>query len=366
MKHSFGMKRLILVFALCGLLLPSAYGETISFKEGTYVGDVAGGVPHGHGTYTSSDGYKYVGQYMNGMEHGYGTATENDWKYVGELQNDMQHGLGTEIRPNGKYVGEFKNGRSNGQGTYTFDNGDKFVGDSKDGQPWEGTQYDKDGNVVGTISRGMASSSSSSSSVTFDNGAKYVGGLKNGEPHGQGTMTWVNGDKYVGDFKDRRIHGQGTFTWANGDKYVGEFRDYKMNGLGTYTNSDGDRYVGEFQDNKWHGDGVLYPATIGNRLVGEWRNGDAWNAVVISASGEFMGNIVNGAPQQQQQSQNQGFTKSQLMELLLLVNLLKRDNNASQKAIDWERIFGGGGFTCKTDHYFSSSGRYGDSTTRCR
>jgi len=32
-----------------------------------------------------------------------------------------------------KYVGEFKDGTSNGQGTYTFANGDKYVGEFKDG-----------------------------------------------------------------------------------------------------------------------------------------------------------------------------------------------------------------------------------------
>ena len=85
--------------------------------------------------------------------------------------------------------------------------------------------------------------------------------------------------------------------------------------------------------------------------------GHPWNAVVLSASGDFMGKFVNGAPQKQ----IDGLTNSQLMELLLLSNLLKRDNNASQRAYDWGRIFGGGGFTCRTRHSaFGTS-----STTTC-
>ena len=134
----------------------------------------------------------------------------------------------------------------------------------------------------------------------------------------------------------------------------------------TFFYADGAKYVGEYKDHRWHGDGVFYHPTSGNRIVGEWRNGIAWNATVVSASGGFLKKTINGVEQQQQQSQNQGLTKSQLMELLLLVNLLKRDNNASQKANDWERIFGGGGFTCKTDHYWGVGSSYGDSTTRCR
>ena len=77
----------------------------------------------------------------------------------------------------------------------------------------------------------------------WDNGDKYVGEHKNGMAHGQGTRTfglkseWA-GDKYVGEYKDDKRNGQGTYTYANGNKYVGEFRDDKFNGRGikTYVN----------------------------------------------------------------------------------------------------------------------------------
>ena len=58
-------------------------------------------------------------------------------------------GQGTRTYPNGeKYVGEFKNGIQNGQGTLTFPNGKKFKGKWKDGKPWNGTEYDKNGNII--------------------------------------------------------------------------------------------------------------------------------------------------------------------------------------------------------------------------
>ena len=51
---------------------------------------------------------------------------------------------------------------------------------------------------------------------TYANGNKYVGEYKNGKIHGQGTYTWANGNKYVGEFKDAKRNGLGTYTFANG------------------------------------------------------------------------------------------------------------------------------------------------------
>ena len=77
-------------------------------------------------------------------------------------------------------------------------------------------------------------------SVTWDNcigtytyaeGDKYVGEWRNGNRHGQGTYTYANGDKYVGEWEDSNKHGQGTYTYANGDKYVGEWKNGKRQGL---------------------------------------------------------------------------------------------------------------------------------------
>jgi len=50
------MKRLIFTFFLCWFVIPSAYGETIS--------------------YTSVSGIQYVGEIKNGVMHGHGPVTE--------------------------------------------------------------------------------------------------------------------------------------------------------------------------------------------------------------------------------------------------------------------------------------------------
>ena len=76
-------------------------------------------------------------------------------EYQGQVKDGNPNGLGVVFGPNGsKYVGSWKNGKWNGQGTYTWKDGSKFVGEWKDGEPRNGTQYDKDGNIMGKYENG--------------------------------------------------------------------------------------------------------------------------------------------------------------------------------------------------------------------
>jgi hypothetical protein len=102
-------------------------------KEVKYIGEIENGEPNGQGTYTWSSGGKYVGEWKNGRRDGQGTFT----------------------RPSGtKYVGEFKDGKRNGQGILTFPDGTKFEGEWKNNKPWNGTLYDKDGNIDNLVREG--------------------------------------------------------------------------------------------------------------------------------------------------------------------------------------------------------------------
>ena len=58
---------------------------------------------------------------------------------------------------------------------------------------------------------------------TWDNGDKYVGEFQDDKAHGQGTYTYASGDKYVGEHQDDKKHGQGTYTFKNGTKQTGFF-----------------------------------------------------------------------------------------------------------------------------------------------
>ena len=101
-------------------------------------------------TEDNMDYVKYEGEIKNGDPNGQGTFTlSNGDKYEGEVKKGLQNGQGTKTWSNGdKYVGVWKNGKRNGQGTYTYSDGRKYEGEWKDGGVWNGTLYDKYGNIT--------------------------------------------------------------------------------------------------------------------------------------------------------------------------------------------------------------------------
>ena len=143
------------------------------------------------------------------------------------IAGNCTKGQGTYTWPNGqKYVGEFRDGKANGQGIYTWPNGQKYVGEFRDNKA----------NGYGIY--------------TWPNGEKYEGEFRDDKSEGHGTYTWPNGKKYVGEFKDDKFNGQGTLTWPEGKKYEGEFKDETPNAQGNGTHPDRGRNVGEFRDDK--------------------------------------------------------------------------------------------------------------------
>ena len=93
----------------------------------------------------------YQGQVKDGKRNGQGTFTWSDFgvKYEGGWKEGKKHGQGIYSKSDGGiYEGEFKDGEYDGQGTFTFSWGDKYVGEWKNGENWNGTQYDKDGNIT--------------------------------------------------------------------------------------------------------------------------------------------------------------------------------------------------------------------------
>ena len=102
------------------------------------MGEIKNGLPNGQGRYYQIAGWKYVGEWKDGKKHGQGTYTYLDdfGKYVGEYKNDKRHGQGTYYQGEGPFKGEW------------------YEGEFKDGTLWNGTSYDKDGNITGKTVNG--------------------------------------------------------------------------------------------------------------------------------------------------------------------------------------------------------------------
>ncbi len=85
--------------------------------------------------------------------------------------------------------------------------------------------------------------------ITFINGEQWVGEFKDGEPYnGVGVYIWPDSSRYEGEIIKGLFQGQGTYLYADGKKYVGEWKDGEYNGQGTLTYADGEQWKGEFKD----------------------------------------------------------------------------------------------------------------------
>lgn len=176
-----------------------------------YEGEWKNGNKHGQGTFTFPNGDKYVGQWKSGKEDGQGSMTwvngdsfQGQWKegkqngqgkmswgngdsfqgkykdgealaasvgkgtfiwsngdtYEGEWKDWEQDGQGALTYGKGdsegqKYIGEWEKDLQHGQGTWIIPDGSKWVGEMRDGNDWNTTGYDEDGNIIGRFVNGV-------------------------------------------------------------------------------------------------------------------------------------------------------------------------------------------------------------------
>lgn len=84
------MKCLFAIVLFC-ILVPSVYGETLTYDRATYVGEVQNGNPHGQGTLTLDDGSEMTGEWKNGHLHnGFGYGSKGELKaYIKDGEDQL-------------------------------------------------------------------------------------------------------------------------------------------------------------------------------------------------------------------------------------------------------------------------------------
>jgi hypothetical protein len=78
----------------------------------------------------------------------------------------------------------------------------------------------------------------------YSNGDKYVGQWKEGQMNGTGSYEFKNGDRYTGDFHVNKRDGTGIYVWANKNRYSGEWKMNKREGHGVFQWSSSATYNG--------------------------------------------------------------------------------------------------------------------------
>lgn len=146
--------------------------ETIQLRDGTvFVGEVAGGVPDGHGVLTQTNG----------------TKQEGEWRH------------GRAYRLSGTWVGP---------------DGTKEIGTwNDDGTTSGGTILWKDGRV-------------------YKGDWRLMGAGTPDVPDGTGAMTWPDGRTYTGHFLDGEMDGAGKMTYPDGKIEDGTWMQGKFMGAG--------------------------------------------------------------------------------------------------------------------------------------
>jgi hypothetical protein len=164
-----------------------------------------------------------------------------DYKYVGEVENEKPNGFGIFTYPSGEmYEGEYKDGKTHGQGSFSFLDGKKGVGEFRENKPWNITEFDKGGKIIGEYVEGVLKVETVEEGILFTykedgkwiwlengdvgDGGKYEGQIENGKPNGRGSLIYRNGTRYEGEFKEGRWNGKGTFSFPDAERWVGEFR----------------------------------------------------------------------------------------------------------------------------------------------
>ena len=174
-------------------------------------------------------------------------------EYAGRIHRAMR---ATGEVVSGEYDCERNEGGSpGGKGTMVFKDGDRYIGEWKDGkQHGPGELQSASGNVYkGSFHEGLRQGHGKQ--VFGVGGSMFEGEWRAGDPHGTGSMVhMLKGEfsgRYVGDYRRGKREGSGTWQFANGDVYRGQWSGGRIDGVGIYQAHDGYTVSAIWQRVEW-------------------------------------------------------------------------------------------------------------------
>ena len=267
------------------------FGPESEWAGDKYVGEFERRAFSGKGIYYHSSGNLYFGEFRDSERNGWGTfvfGSNSDWsgdKFLGEFVSNEFHGLGTYVYANGnKDVGEFKNGKLDGF-AISFD---------KYGQILRQGVWGNDQFLRATDSKPNSSSLPSCPSDTskswtdcfgtydYDGGDSYTGEWRDNKRHGQGIYTYSKDSKWAGDIfigeyaSNKRI--KGTYVFGPNSEYSGHIysgfygAEGDFQGFGTYVYADNSKEIGSFKNDQLNGFAISLSADGSIERKGMWED----------------------------------------------------------------------------------------------
>lgn len=204
-----------------------------------------------------------------------------DGVYVGEALGNRYHGTGTRYYVSGrKYEGKWNMGEFV-EGTITYENGDTWTGEWKNGQPFNG--------------QGKAHFSRKDDKASIYN----EGTLKNGLMHGE-CKKYINGQLVAeGFYENGNLNGRGIAYFRNGKLFKGEFKNgYPVKGEGYFSLPYAQlHFEGFWENGKPIGKGIAYSPNGGETFDVYADDSGRWTGIVryMSNGNRFEGSMLNGA-----------------------------------------------------------------------
>jgi hypothetical protein len=197
----------------------AGYGE-YRFENGDlYKGQFKNGRFEGQGILYFKNGDKYLGNWVASQRQGRGRLEFADKSvYVGAFVNDKMDGEGERTYPDGsRYTGAWRNNQREGEGKLQLANGEILQGIWKSDQyqaSWGSILYP--GDTINLRNCNTDYCSGGIGKFTYSNGNRFVGDFRDGRPEGTGILYYKGGDRYEGDWRRDAPNGKGVMHYRDG------------------------------------------------------------------------------------------------------------------------------------------------------